>query len=158
VERPAGLGAKNMIRKFADTDTEIVAGLWRRTWIATNPHISFSEPIQHWKQRLLSEISKNREIILYEHDSIVAAFLVLDSSTAYLSQLFVDIPFQRKGIGKKMLDHVSDRFPLGWSLNVISDNKSAIAVYERYGLTRGEVSVSPITFRERVEYYCKKAR
>jgi putative acetyltransferase len=141
-----------MLRNFIDEDGEAVASLWRRTWIATHAGLPEPEPLPHWKDRLTEECRLGREILVCEHQAAIVAFMIVDPASAHITQLFVDVSHQGCGIGRSLLDEMKMRFPDGWSLNVMADNRRAIALYERYGLTRGRTSLSPVSRRERVAF------
>lgn len=133
-----------------------VAALWRRSWISAYPHVPDPPPVGDWAQRLEEALSQGREIILCQQARTIQAFMIIDPKAAHVSQLFVDVPCQRQGIGSAMLDYMRRRFPDGWTLNVVVDNINAIRFYEKYGLTRGRPSISPISFRRRIEYFWKR--
>lgn len=133
-----------------------VAALWRRSWISAYPHVPEPPPLEDWVRRLQEFLSQRREIVLCHQGRIVQALMIIDPKAAHVSQLFVDVPYQRQGVGSAMLDYMRDRFPDGYTLNVVVDNINAIRFYEKYGLTRGKPSISPITFRQRIEYFWKR--
>ena len=148
--------SEQSFRLFAADDLETVAALWRRSWISAYPHVPDPPSVEDWVMRLEEAVSKGWEIILCQRGRVVQALMIIDPKAGHVSQLFVDVPYQRQGIGSAMLDYMRRRFPEGYTLNVIVDNADAIRFYEKYGLTRGKPSISPITFRQRVEYFWKQ--
>jgi ribosomal protein S18 acetylase RimI-like enzyme len=144
-----------MIRNFANEDSDAVAALWRSTWMATHAGMPEPEPVFHWKERLEEECRQGRKIFVCELRTVIVAFMIIDPASAHITQLFVDARCQGQGIGRALLDFMKERFPAGWSLNVLLENRKAIAIYERYGLTRGRPSLSPVSRRERLEFRWK---
>src|SRR2546425_146770 len=124
-----------MLRPFDMRDVNDVAELWRRTRAAVYGADPTACEADDWEHRRIRDArARGCEIMVYEVGSAIAAFMIFDPAVAHVQQLFVDIPFQRKGIGKEMLDWLKAQFPDGWSLNVMANNRTAIVFYERYGL------------------------
>lgn len=141
-----------LIRRIAPGEERLIAELWRRSWASANPDVASLEPIEHWLARVQAEFFAPFEVIVAEVSGCVAAFIVFDAARAYVAQLFTDMPFQGRGLGRALLAESSRRMPRVWTLHVATTNRRAQLFYERYGLVRGEVNINPVSGRERVAY------
>lgn len=61
---------------------------------------------------------------------------------SHVDQLFVDLGWQGKGIGKALLEAAKRAYPEGFDLYVFQKNTPAVAFYGAMGLRRGEEGVS----------------
>ena len=71
----------------------------------------------------------------------VVGFLALESET--LENLYVDPDWQRRGVGKALLDHAKTRRPKGFTLFTFQTNGGARRFYEREGLEAIEFGIAP---------------
>jgi putative acetyltransferase len=131
----------------------VLAGIWRRAWIAAHRNASVVEPITHWLRRVQAEFIAPADVVLAEREGQVLAFMVLLARRSYVAQLFVEPHLRNQGLGQALLDEASVRMPLGWKLHVAVGNMAAQRFYERYGLVRGAVDHHPASGRERVAYH-----
>ena len=71
----------------------------------------------------------------------MTAFLALAGS--YLDRLYVHPEWQRRGVGKALLQKAFELSPAGLELHTLQSNKAACAFYERFGFRAVEHGVSP---------------
>ena len=81
----------------------------------------------------------------------LAGVMCLESNT--IDQLFIDPPWQGKGMGTALLDRAKLSLPDGFKLYVFQNNESAVSFYERCGLTRGKAGMSPDEGEPDFEYF-----
>ncbi|RST50881.1 N-acetyltransferase [Variovorax sp. DXTD-1] len=140
-------------RDGAPEESLVLAGIWRRAWIAANRRATVIEPITHWLRRVQTEFVPPADVVLAEREGQVLAFMVMLARREYVAQLFVEPHLRNQGLGQALLDEASVRMPLGWKLHVAINNTAAQRFYERYGLVRGAVDRHPTSGRERVAYH-----
>ncbi|KQX34577.1 GCN5 family acetyltransferase [Variovorax sp. Root434] len=145
-------------REGTAEENMVLAGIWRRAWIAANRGLPHIEPIAHWLRRVQTEFGSPADVVLAERDGQVLAFMVLLERSEYVAQLFVEPHLRNQGLGKALLDEACVRFPTGWWLHVAATNTPAQRFYERYGLQRGAVDRHPASGRERIAYHWSPSR
>ena len=116
------------VRSFIQEDLEAVVELWRVSVAESHPFLS--------RQFLRKTEKAMRERTLAEFETVV-----LDDGgiRAYLSRvgtfvdaLFVDPPFQGRGLGKHLLDHAKSQTKL-LELSAFALNPRAVTFYQREG-------------------------
>jgi putative acetyltransferase len=55
----------------------VLAGIWRRAWIAAHRNASVVEPITHWLRRVQAEFIAPADVVLAEREGQALAFMVL---------------------------------------------------------------------------------
>lgn len=145
-------------REGTAEENMVLAGIWRRAWIAANRDVPHIEPIGHWLRRVQTEFGLPAEVVLAEREGQVLAFMVLLARREYIAQLFVEPHLRNQGLGKALLDEACLRIPTGWWLHVATTNTMAQRFYERYGLERGAVDRHPASGRERIAYHWSPSR
>jgi putative acetyltransferase len=94
-----------LIREYRDEDFEAVTRLWRAARELAFPDFqrekghTFEEDCEYFKD----VISQNNDLWVAEADGRVAGFLAIAGD--FVDQLFVGPDFQRRGIGRVLLDH-----------------------------------------------------
>lgn len=78
------------------------------------------------------ELFATRVILVAEIAGAVVGGLSV-SKVGFMHGLYVDLPFQRQGIGKLLMDAAKARFPGGLELTVFEPNTGAYRFYEREG-------------------------
>lgn len=152
VRRRKFIALASMFRKAFTADYAAIAAVWRSAWQSANPQVATVEPLKHWLSRARSEFAPPNEPFAVELQGRVVAFDVVNSELRHLHQLFVSPDHQRRGLGAKIVQHISEGFPNGWALHVGLKNERARRFYERCGLQVGEVDCNPVTGRPRVRY------
>jgi len=73
-------------------------------------------------------------ISVVREGSSIVAFIALDHTRSILAQLFVAPSHQRRGTGKRLLDHAKAEMRGGFSLRTEAGNSGSRRFYERNGL------------------------
>lgn len=119
-----------MIRELKDIEVNDVMDIWLETTITAHEFI----PEDYWIKNY--EVVKEEYIpvsktFVYEEDGVIRAFIsVIDD--AFIGALFVSEAYQRRGIGKKLLDHCKSLYPK-LELRVYLKNTSAVGFYRKNG-------------------------
>lgn len=117
-----------MIRVLEEKDVDIVAKIWLETNIKTHDFIASN----YWKEHyeIIKDMFLQAEIYVYEIEKEIMGFIGLDKE--YIEGIFVLDQYQKRGIGKALLNHVKARKE-HLSLNVYQKNLNAILFYQREG-------------------------
>jgi ribosomal protein S18 acetylase RimI-like enzyme len=60
-----------------------------------------------------------------------------------VDQLYIDIPFRGKKLGKQLIQIAKDMYPEKLALFTLKENKNAIAFYERQGFKIIRYGIAP---------------
>lgn len=117
-----------MIRVLEEKDVDTVAKIWLETNIKTHDFIASN----YWKEHyeIIKDMFLQAEIYVYEIEKEIMGFIGLDKE--YIEGIFVLDQYQKRGIGKALLNHVKARKE-HLSLNVYQKNLNAILFYQREG-------------------------
>ncbi|MDB7946792.1 N-acetyltransferase [Faecalitalea cylindroides] len=117
-----------MIRVLEEKDVDTVAKIWLETNIKTHDFIASN----YWKEHheIIKDMFLQAEIYVYEIEKEIMGFIGLDKE--YIEGIFVLDQYQKRGIGKALLNHVKARKE-HLSLNVYQKNLNAIFFYQREG-------------------------
>lgn len=115
-----------MIRVLEEKDVDIVAKIWLETNIKTHDFIASN----YWKEHyeIIKDMFLQAEIYVYEIEKEIMGFIGLDKE--YIEGIFVLDQYQKRGIGKALLNHVKAKKE-HLSLNVYQKNLNAILFYQR---------------------------
>ncbi|KAF1085125.1 putative N-acetyltransferase YjaB [Sporotomaculum syntrophicum] len=115
-----------MIRNFRKDDIEEVMKLWLDTNILAHDFIESN----YWKGNFdaVKVMISNATIFVYEQKGIVKGFIGLIDG--YIAGIFVCNACQSKGIGKKLLNHVKEKYDQLF-LQVYKKNNRAVNFYLR---------------------------
>jgi len=143
-----------LIREYRDEDFEAVTRLWRTARELAFPDFqrgkghTFEEDCEYFKDVIL----QNNDLWVAEADGRVAGFLAIAGD--FVDQLFVVPDFQRRGIGKLLLDHAKRLSPEHLFLYTFQVNINGRAFYEKNGFVAVRFGVSPAPESEPdVEYH-----
>lgn len=117
-----------MIRKYLDSDLDIVMKLWLDTNIQSHCFISKEYWIGNYD--MVREMMPKAEIYVYENDASAQVEGFIGLTGHYIAGIFVKADAQSRGIGKRLLDHVKS-FKSHLSLSVYQKNERAIHFYRR---------------------------
>lgn len=144
------------IRPYEDADLEHVIEVWLRGWESARLHIR--NP--HDAERLRSIIPKWIEGGVFSYVAVVSTsvvgFVMLKGET--LGQLYVDPDYQRKGIGRKLVEFAKQIKASGFWLTAIATSYDAMRFYEREGLHRTGMEIDPGSGIEVVRYEWRPVR
>ncbi len=119
----------NMIRKFENADIEIVVNIWLDASIMAHHFIEAS----YWH----SKTDDMRNVYLpaattyvYKDVGKILGFISMVGN--YIAAVFVSPEFQRKGIGKQLIDFAKSKYDM-LELAVYKENKASVDFYTRQG-------------------------
>lgn len=117
-----------MIRVLEEKDVDTVAKMWLETNIKTHDFIASN----YWKEHyeIIKDMFLQAEVYVYEIEKEIMGFIGLDKE--YIEGIFVLDQYQKRGIGKALLNHVKAKKE-HLSLNVYQKNLNAILFYQREG-------------------------
>lgn len=117
-----------MIRVLEEKDVDTVAKIWLETNIKTHDFIASN----YWKEHyeIIKDMFLQAEVYVYEIEKEIMGFIGLDKE--YIEGIFVLNQYQKRGIGKALLNHVKAKKE-HLSLNVYQKNLNAILFYQREG-------------------------
>ncbi|WP_278906958.1 GNAT family N-acetyltransferase [Faecalitalea cylindroides] len=115
-----------MIRVLEEKDVDTVAKIWLETNIKTHDFIVSN----YWKEHyeIIKDMFLQAEVYVYEIEKEIMGFIGLDKE--YIEGIFVLDQYQKRGIGKALLNHVKAKKE-HLSLNVYQKNLNAILFYLR---------------------------
>lgn len=115
-----------MIRVLEEKDVDTVAKIWLETNIKTHDFIASN----YWKEHyeIIKDMFLQAEVYVYEIEKEIMGFIGLDKE--YIEGIFVLDQYQKRGIGKALLNHVKAKKE-HLSLNVYQKNLNAILFYQR---------------------------
>lgn len=115
-----------MIRVLEEKDVDTVAKIWLKTNIKTHDFIASN----YWKEHyeIIKDMFLQAEVYVYEIEKEIMGFIGLDKE--YIEGIFVLDQYQKRGIGKALLNHVKAKKE-HLSLNVYQKNLNAILFYQR---------------------------
>lgn len=115
-----------MIRVLEEKDVDTVAKIWLETNIKTHDFIASN----YWKEHyeIIKDMFLQAEVYVYEIEKEIMGFIGLDKE--YIEGIFVLDQYQKRGIGKALLNHVKAKKE-HLSLNVYQKNLNAIQFYQR---------------------------
>lgn len=117
-----------MIRTLKEKDVDIVAKIWLETNIKAHVFVASN----YWKEHyeMVKDMFLQAEVYVYEIEKEIMGFIGLDKE--YIEGIFVLDQYQKRGIGKALLNHVKAKNE-HLSLNVYQKNLNAILFYQREG-------------------------
>ncbi|KZM38767.1 MAG: GNAT family N-acetyltransferase [Marinomonas sp.] len=87
----------------------------------------------HYKLSDFIEDTKGEKIWLAEDSSGVLGFIAVWSQDQFIHHLYVDKRAQRKGVGKALIDTVSQFYQQAIRLKCLCNNQNAIQFYQSQG-------------------------
>ena len=115
-----------MIRVLEEKNVDTVAKIWLETNIKAHDFIVSN----YWKEHyeIIKDMFLQAEVYVYEIEKEIMGFIGLDKE--YIEGIFVLDQYQKRGIGKALLNHVKAKKE-HISLNVYQKNLNAIQFYQR---------------------------
>ncbi|MEJ2615216.1 MAG: GNAT family N-acetyltransferase [Ignavibacteriaceae bacterium] len=121
-----------MIRKYKIEYTEEILYIWQQASIIAHPFFTL-EFINQEKKNIKEIYLPKSETFVYEENKIIQGFIsMLDNE---VGGLFVRPEKQRQGIGKKLLDYVS-QFNKELDVEVFEANIAGMSFYKKYGFKK----------------------
>ena len=112
-------------------------------WLEENENAHSFVKKQYWRQQCdFVKKALPNAMLFCEGNMPIQGFLgVIDG---YIAGLFVREAFQRRGVGKKLVNQAKEAFPV-LTLDVFAKNTKAIAFYEAMGFCKKEEKIQPDT-------------
>ena len=103
-----------------------------KIWLETNIKAHVFVASNYWKEHyeIIKDMFLQAEVYVYEIEKEIMGFIGLDKE--YIEGIFVLDQYQKRGIGKALLNHVKAKNE-HLSLNVYQKNLNAILFYQREG-------------------------
>lgn len=122
------------LRRYdAASDEEAALALWLRTWQKTYPDIDFAGRFEWWRKQWCDRLVPDATIVVADALEQMVGFVTVDTKTLYLDQLVVAPEFWGIGVATKLIAEAKRLSPKGLDLDVNTDNRRAIAFYEKEG-------------------------
>jgi ribosomal protein S18 acetylase RimI-like enzyme len=141
------------IRLYTDADLDSVVALWYRSWGDAFPTLRHPQPFDQWKSRFQNDYSKQGGTWVVTTQDRVVGFIVV--SDRVISQLFVEVKMQGRGVGTELLNHAKKMYPSGLRLTTLQQNEQACRFYEKHGFVAGTAGVNPVNGQPNIEYEWK---
>ena len=128
---------------MAPDDLDAVVGVWERSrwdaqpWLEQRMGHSHEDSRKHFAEVVARE---NDVWLAYERTAIIA---LLALHNGQIDQLYVDPPWQGRGVGSALLEKAQQLSPSGLVLFTHQRNERARAFYERRGFAAVAFGVSP---------------
>ena len=118
-----------MIRKYEEKDIEELIKVWYHASKLAHPLFK-KEYFERERKKFTHPNLQTTETLVYEKYNKVVGFITLMDELVYA--LFVDIDFQRMGIGRALMNHAKSIRPF-LELYVFKDNEIGRKFYKKYG-------------------------
>jgi len=131
------------IRAPRPEDLEAIVGVWERArwqaepWLEERMAYTHQDNLRHFQNVVMQQ---NQVWLAVEGETVVG---LLALSPGDLDQLYVDPPYQGKGIGSRLLERAKEISPDGLTLYTHQRNERARAFYEGRGFSMVKLGVSP---------------
>ena len=142
------------IRPYISDDFDAVTRLWRAAREATFPEFmrkhphTFEEDCDYFRNVILA----NNDVWVMDVEGRVVGFIAIAGD--FVDQLYIHPDFQRRGLGKELLDFAKERSPEHVWLYTLQINANGRAFYEKNGFVAVRFGVSPAPESEPdVEYH-----
>ena len=119
-----------MIRSIENKDIDKIMNIWLRSTIKAHDFIQK----EYWEKNynIVKDIYiPMAETFVFEDEECIKGFISIINNK-FIGALFVDIDFQNSGIGKKLINHVTDRYK-NLNLAVYKENKKSVDFYINRG-------------------------
>lgn len=137
------------LRRYRLSDEDAAIALWLRTWQAAYPQLDFAARLDWWRARWRDEIAPHAEIAIAQIERFgetkVVGLVTIDPRTGYLDQLVVAPECWGSGVGAALLEEAKRVCPLGFDLDVNTDNSRAIHFYQKHGFSVTGSGSNPIS-------------
>ena len=141
-----------MIKKLSTAHIDSVMAIWLNSNIRAHHFIAESYWHRHFD--MVKEMLPAAKVYVYEESGAICGFVGLVEDS--IEGIFVDSPYQSKGIGRTLLDYVKLNRN-GLSLHVYEKNARAAAFYLREGFVVTEKQIDENTGeRELVMHWTRR--
>ena len=146
-----------LIREYHDQDFDAVTILWRvaREKLLPEGQTDTGHNFYEDQDYFQNQILKKNCVWVVEMDHRLVAFMAMENE--FIDQLYVHPGYERRGIGKALLDFARNRSPEHLWLYTLQSNVNARAFYEKYGFSAEKFGYSPPPEAEPdVEYHWRR--
>lgn len=119
-----------MIRKFKEEDTTKVMTIWTKGNFEAHSFIPKDYFLENYNKVKNEYLPKSETYVYVENEEILGFISLLNNE--YIGALFVKKAAQRKGIGRKLINHCKEKYEK-LTLKVYYQNGTAIAFYMAMG-------------------------
>ena len=152
------MSSSYIIRNYRDEDFDAVTILWRVAREKSLPDFQrekghfFYEDQDYFRDHILP---RNQVWVVEVNDQPVA-FMAMQND--FIDQLYIHPDYQRRGIGKALLDLAHERSPEHVWLYTLQANVNARAFYEKNDFVAEKFGISPPPESEPdIEYHWRKS-
>lgn len=121
--------SKKMIREYQDTDLEALLDVWYQSSSIAHPFLD-ADFMEQEKKNIRDLYIPNTKTWVYTEVNELVGFIAMMGNE--VGAIFVKPEKQGQGIGKKLMDFVS-QFHQQLEVEVFKDNKIGRAFYDKYG-------------------------
>lgn len=147
-----------IIREYQVEDFDVVTVLWRISREKSLPEFQLEKGHFFYEDRnyFQNYVLKNNKVWVVEWENRPVAFIAMNKD--FVDQLYIDPDYQRRGIGRLLLDFAREQSPEHLWLYTHQVNVQARAFYEKNGFVAEKFGVSPPPESEPdVEYHWHKS-
>ncbi|MBS6507959.1 MAG: N-acetyltransferase [Paraclostridium bifermentans] len=119
-----------MIRKLKNTDIDKLMDIWLESTVKAHSFISR----EYWESNykvVKDEYIPMSETFVYEENEEIKGFVSIINNE-FIGALFVDVKFQGRGIGTKLIDYSIGKYKK-LTLAVYKENQKSVEFYTRKG-------------------------
>ena len=131
-----------MIRKFREDDTTKVMTIWTKGNFQAHDFIEKDYWLLNYN-RVKEEYLRKTETYVYTENDEIKGFISLLQDN-HIGALFVKEEFQRQGIGRKLINHLKERYDK-LTLNVYEKNVGATLFYVDSGFINTKIQIDEKT-------------
>jgi len=146
-----------IIREYRTEDFDAVTILWRISREKSLPEFQLEKGHFFYEDRdyFRNHVLENNQVWVVEAGNGPVAFMAMNKD--FVDQLYIHPDFQRRGIGKTLLDFARERSPEHIWLYTLQANINARAFYEKNGFAAEKFGISPPPESEPdVEYHWRR--
>jgi ribosomal protein S18 acetylase RimI-like enzyme len=131
------------IKPYSTEDESAVVGIWHRAGKIAYPFLPRFQAltVEAAREVFRETIAVSNDIWVAVLDGRIVGFLAMQES--YIDRLYIDPPYQRRGVGTQLLDLAKRMHPDGLKLHTHQENQPARVFYEKHGFVAIRFGVSP---------------
>jgi putative acetyltransferase len=156
--RSTRMSQEFIIREYRAEDFDAVTILWRVSREKSLPEFQLEKGHFFYEDRNYFQnfVLKSNQVWVVEADHHVVGFMAMNKD--FIDQLYIDPDYQRRGIGKLLIDFAREQSPEHLWLYTLQINFIARTFYEKNGFIAEKFGVSPPPESEPdVEYHWRKS-
>ena len=119
--------------------TRVWQSSWESAGVGHPNDLSYAALLKKFRE----ELATSWDLYVADHEGKIIGLLALKPSQNQIDQLFIAPEYQRRGIGKLLLNFAKNRLPNEIWLRTAEQNKRAIAFYALAGFEIDRVEARP---------------